>query len=95
MDYPRVFPLLDCEMDGSDWLPMFGCKDEHGVASRNAFYLREAIPGHFRLCAGTANALDLPLSFSVRCPYCGNSLNMFGRMTDMTAQSLYTCNKCR
>ncbi len=95
MDFSKFYPLVDCESDGTEKVPMFFAKDEHSVAQRNEFYLAEVIPHHYRLCTGTALAYDLPRTAAIHCPYCGTPMRAVVPAVDIHKLSLYVCPKCR
>ena len=61
MEYIRYHPLLDCDTDGVEKVPMFFSADEDTVRKSHSMYLVECIPHTYRLVA--TNAHNKPLEF--------------------------------
>ena len=55
MEYIRYHPLLDCDTDGVEKVPMFFSADEETVRKSHSMYLVECIPHTYRLVATNAH----------------------------------------
>lgn len=86
------YPLIDCDTEGTEQMPMFPTPKADDVKNTNRMWLEEMIPNYFRLYAkqGTQPADN----FQIRCPRCGKVLDRIGREINETKLGLYVCSSC-
>ena len=87
----RYYPLIDCDSEGSEKVPMFAVLDEKMIMAQSRMWLEEMVPNYFRLCNRpgiNSNAT------TIRCPRCGKHLSAISEPINETKQGLYVCTAC-
>lgn len=74
MIMPRYHPLLDCETDGTEMVPLFFSADKNAVSNHHPMYLEEAIPGYYRLCSVKGIHAKRDKTYTIHCPACGKAM---------------------
>lgn len=87
----RYYPLIDCDSEGSEKVPMFAALDDKIVMAQSRMWLEEMIPNYFRLCnrPGISNN-----DSAIRCPRCGMHLRAISEPINETKRGLYVCAAC-
>ena len=87
----RYYPLIDCDSEGSEKVPMFAVLDEKQIMDQSRMWLEEMVPNYFRLCNRpgiNSNAA------AIRCPRCGKPLARMSETINETTRALYVCDAC-
>jgi hypothetical protein len=88
----KYYPLIDCENDGTEKMPMFPVTDSKSIKAQSHLWLEEVVPHYYRLRAEAnhrpANAI------SIRCPLCGKAMRCISGDINETKLGLYTCSSC-
>ena len=87
------YPVVDCDVDGTEKIAMIPTTDVHSVKAQSRMWLAEMLPNYFRLYSKDShhNTDD----FTVRCPRCGKVLNRISQNVTETKLGLYECRACR
>ena len=88
----RYYPLIDCDSEGSEKVPMFAALDEKIVMAQSRMWLEEMIPNYFRLRCHSGHAPNN--AFTIRCPRCGKPLKRMGENINESTLALYVCSTC-
>ena len=88
------YPVVDMNTDGSEKQSMLPTKNAKSVREHHRFWLEEAVPHYFRLCASEEHPVEEVAGFKVHCPYCGDALNPISALTREKRYFLYACNHC-
>ena len=94
MEYIRYHPLIDCDTDGVEKVPMFFCADEDTVRKSHSMYLVECIPHTYRLVATNAHTAEEALAYKIHCPACGQIMTPISGVFDNNKLQLLVCKKC-
>ena len=88
----KYYPLIDCDTDGTEKMPMFPVTDSRSIKAQSRLWLVEVIPYHYRL---RAEANHRPTNaFSIRCPLCGKPMRCISGDINETKLGLYVCSSC-
>ena len=87
----QYYPLIDCDSEGSEKVPMFAALDDKIVMAQSRMWLEEMVPNYFRLCncPGISNN-----AAAIRCPRCGKHLRAISEPINETKRGLYVCAAC-
>lgn len=91
----RYHPLVDCDSEGTEKIPMFPTGDEDTVRKICGIYLREVIPKYYRLCAVRSISDETAQSYTIHCPYCGRAMTQISPPGDNRRLGLYCCPDCK
>ena len=95
MDYIKYRPLIDCDSDGIEKVPMFFSLDREAVASKHLHYLEEVVPLRYRLISRDGHTHAQAIAYKIHCPTCGTVMDRISNPLDQHKLSLYSCLKCR
>ncbi len=95
MEKIKYHPLVDCDSNGAEKVPMFFTLDESTAVNKNALYLAEIIPRHYRLCAKAPHTKAAYSAYTIHCPVCGQAMTAISGPVDTHKLALYICPKCR
>ena len=87
----KYHPLVDCDSNGKEKIPMFYHTSEKEVSLRNEFYLYECVLGYYRLRTETTKNASKCI---IHCPKCGAKLKAISPPAQ-NRLPLYTCLKCK
>ena len=87
----RYYPLIDCDSEGSEKVPMFAVLDEKQIMDQSRMWLEEMVPNYFRLCNRPGINSN---TAAIRCPRCGKHLRAISEPINETKQGLYVCGAC-
>lgn len=88
------YPVVDMNTDGSEKQTMLPTSNAASVREHHCFWLEEAIPHYFRLCAAEEHSAEEVSGFKIHCPYCGDVLKPISALTGKKRFYLYACNHC-
>lgn len=91
----RYHPLIDCDTDGTEKVPMFQSLDGKVVADTHSMYLSEMIPNYYRLHSKKSMSQRTTDKISIHCPLCGSVLKQIAKNLDNDRLGLYTCDRCK
>lgn len=95
MDYIKYHPLIDCDSDGIEKVPMFFSPDREAVADKHSHYLEEIVPLRYRLISQEVHTHTEAIAYKIHCPACGSVMDRISNPLDQHKLSLYSCPKCR
>ena len=95
MDHFKYHPLVDCDTDGMEKVPMFFSYDRNTVADKHSHYLEEIVPHHYRLIARDAHSYTMAIDYIIHCPICGAVMDRISNPINNYKLSLYVCPRCR
>ena len=87
----KYYPLIDCDTNGTEKMPMFPVTESKSIKTQSELWLEELVPHYYRLCAKTKCPTT---AFSIRCPLCGKAMQCISRDISETKLGLYTCSSC-
>ena len=87
----RYYPLIDCDSEGSEKVPMFAVLDEKMIMAQSRMWLEEMVPNYFRLYNRPSISNN---ATAIRCPRCGKHLRAISEPINETKQGLYVCAAC-
>jgi len=90
----KYHPLVDCDSDGREKVPMFFSGDERTVRNVHGTYLEEIVPKYYRLRSVTGVSHTTAEAYIIRCPLCGKSMTPITRPVDEHRLALYCCRNC-
>ena len=88
----RYYPLIDCDLEGTEKMAMIPAPNSATVRAQSQMWLEEMLPHYFRLC--TQNTKHSTDTFSIRCPRCGTALKRISGAINETKRGLYVCSTC-
>lgn len=91
----KYHPLIDCDSDGSDKVPMFFCSDEETVRKEHDMYLEEIVPKYYRLRSVKGITAGAAEKMKIHCPYCGKAMIPIAKARDNHRLGLYHCPDCK
>ena len=94
MIIPRYHPLLDCETDETEMVPLFFSTDKASVCDKHPMYLEETIPGYYRLCSVKGILPKRSKAYTIHCPACGKAMKAVTAPRDKHSLWLYHCPSC-
>ncbi len=94
MEEIKYHPLIDCDTDGTEKVPMFFSGDEATVKRHHKMYLEEIVPKYYRLRSVGGTSAKAAASFTIRCPLCGKRLTPISQPLDEHRLALYCCRSC-
>lgn len=86
------YPVVDCDVDGTEKIAMIPTTDVHSVKAQSRMWLAEMLPNYFRLY--TTDNHHTTDAFNIRCPRCGKALNRIGKPVSNNKLGLYECRAC-
>ena len=86
------YPVVDCDVDGTEKIAMIPTTDVHSVKAQSRMWLEEMLPSYFRLY--TTDNHHTTDAFNIRCPRCGKALNRIGKPVSNNKLGLYECRAC-
>jgi hypothetical protein len=92
MEQIRYHPLIDCDVNGIEKVPLFFGTDEETVAKTHDFYLEETVPKYYRLVAVAPQGHR---AYKIHCPMCGNIMSAVSKPINEHKLSIFTCPKCK
>ncbi len=88
----KYYPLIDCETDGTEKMPMFTVTDSKSIKAQSHLWLEEVVPHYYRL---HAEANHRPVNaISIRCPLCDKVMRCISVDINETKLGLYACSSC-
>ena len=87
----RYYPLIDCDLEGTEKMAMIPTLNGNTVKSQSGIWIEEMIPYYFRLCPKNSSTAD---AFNIRCPRCGTALKRISGDINETKRGLYVCSVC-
>lgn len=88
----RYYPLIDCNLEGTEKMAMIPTLNGNTVKGQSGMWLEEMLPHYFRLCTQSSNrSAD---TFNIRCPRCGTALKRISGEINETKRGLYVCSAC-
>ena len=88
----KYYPLIDCETDGTEKMPMFPVTDSKSIKAQSHLCLEEVVPHYYRL---HAEANHRPVNaISIRCPLCDKVMRCISVDINETKLGLYACSSC-
>lgn len=69
MRYPRFYPLISCDTESINLMPMFPSEDKETVLQNHKFVLEETSKNRFNTLGKTINKNTI-----IHCPKCGNAM---------------------
>lgn len=88
------YPVVDINTDGSEKQTMLPTENAASVREHHRFWLEEAVPHYFRLCASEEHPAEEIAGFKIHCPYCSDVLSPISALTNKKHFFLYACNHC-
>lgn len=88
----KYYPLIDCETDGTEKMPMFPVTDSKSIRAQSHLWLEEVVPHYYRLHAEANRRPDNAIS--IYCPLCGKEMRCISGDINETKLGLYTCSSC-
>ena len=90
----RYHPLLDCETDGFEKVPLFFGTDRKTVIQHHDMYLEEIFPRYYRLHSVSGVYTKTAGRYSIHCPLCGKVMRPVTAPRDKNCLGLYACPDC-
>lgn len=87
----KYYPLIDCDTEGLEKMPMFPVADSRSIKAQSKLWLEEMVPHYYRLYAANTRPAT---AFNIRCPMCGKPMRCISRDINETKLGLYTCSSC-
>lgn len=87
----KYYPLIDCDSEGTEKMPMFPVTESQSIKAQSQLWLEELVPHHYRLYAKNKRPAT---AFSIRCPLCGKTMRCISRDVNETKLGLYVCSSC-
>lgn len=94
MEQSKYHPLVDCDTEGTEQVPMFCSTDANVISNHHKLYLEEIIDGYYRLIASNRHSKNQALAYSIHCPSCGAIMKTLSLPLNEHKLCLYTCSKC-
>ena len=91
----KYYPLIDMDTTGTIKVPMFPAYDYKTALRTSNFALGEVSSHHYRLIAVTPHAMREYLSYDIRCPKCGATMDMTEPHEGEYVLAEYTCENCQ
>lgn len=95
MEQFKYHPLIDCDSEGMEKVPMFFSYDRRSVSQNHNHYLEEIVPHHYRHISEVACTPRTANNYVIHCPVCGTTMDKISNPIDDHKLSLYVCSKCR
>ena len=90
----KYHPLVDCDTDGKDKIPMFFSGDETTVRTSHGMYLEEIVPKYYRLRSVGGTLAKTVAAYIIHCPLCGKGMTPVASAMDKHRLALYSCRNC-
>ena len=87
----RYYPLVDMDSTGTIKVPMFPANDYKTALRKSNFALGEVAHNRYRLIAVTPHAMRDYLSYDIRCPKCGMTMEVTEPHEGEYVLAEYTC----
>ena len=87
----KYYPLIDCDSEGTEKMPMFPVADSQSIKAQSQMWLEEMVPHYYRLYTADTRPAT---AFNIRCPLCGKPMRCISRDINETKLGLYTCSSC-
>ena len=94
MESIRYYPLLDCETNGMEMMPLFFSIDQAAVSDHHNLYLEEIIPRYYRLCSVKGLLIRNGKPYTIHCPQCGKAMKAVTTARDKHRLWIYHCREC-
>ena len=91
----KFYPLIDMDTTGTIKVPMFPTNDYKKALCTSNFALGEVSPHHYRLLAVVPNAMREYLSYEIRCPKCGSTMDSTKPHEGKYVLGEYACKNCQ
>lgn len=91
----KYYPLIDMDFTGTIKVPMFPAYDYKTALRTSNFVLGEVSPNHYRLITVTPHTMREYLSYNVRCPKCGVTMDVTEPHESEYVLAEYTCENCQ
>lgn len=91
----KYYPLVDMDSTGTIKVPMFPANDYKKALRKSNFALGEVARNHYRLIAVTPHAMRDYLSYDIRCPKCGTTMDIIAPHEGEYVLAEYTCENCQ
>ena len=91
----KYYPLIDMASDGTIKVPMFPAYDYQRALRTSNFALGEIAPNQYRLISVSAHAMRDYLSYDIRCPKCGTTMDIIAPHEGEYVLAEYTCENCQ
>ena len=95
MEEISYHPLVDCDTERTEKVPMFPTGNEDTVRKTCGMYLKEIIPKYYRLCAVGSISSEAVPDYTIHCPYCGRAMTQITLPRDNYRLGLYRCPDCK
>ncbi len=89
----RYYPLIDCDTEGTEKVPMFPTSTRKAVSEQARMWLEETVPHYYKLRVGFGHHPTDP--YSIRCPLCGKEMRCISRGINEEMLGLYVCGSCK
>ena len=90
----KYHPLVDCDSEGMEKIPMFATFDEATVRQTHGMYLTEIVPKYYRLHSVKGVSAKTAEAYVIHCPVCGRKLSRITSVMDKHNLALYSCRNC-
>lgn len=94
MESIRYYPLLDCETNGMEMMPLFFSIDQAAVSDHHNLYLEEIIPRYYRLHSVKGLLARNGKPYTIHCPLCGKAMQTITAARDKHRLWIYHCPEC-
>lgn len=94
MEQTKYHPLVDCDTDGAEKVPMFCSTYANAISAHHKLYLEEIIDGYYRLISSDCHSKSKALAYNIHCPSCGAIMRTLSQPLNEHKLCLYTCSKC-
>lgn len=91
MDEIKYYPLIDCNSEGTEKMPMFPVTNGKSIKAQSQLWLEEMMPHYYRLRAQPHRP---DTAFRIRCPLCGKAMQYISPGINETKLGLYACSSC-
>lgn len=87
----RYYPLINCDSESAEKVPMFPTNDPETIEAQSRMWLEEMVPHYFRLCCRSGISTN---GITIRCPRCGNHLRQISEPINESRRGLFICGNC-
>lgn len=94
MESIRYYPLIDCETDGKEMMPLFFSTEMAAVSDHHNLYLEEIIPRYYRLHSVKGLLARNGKPYTIHCPLCGKVMQTVTAVRDKHRLWIYHCPEC-
>ena len=90
----KYYPLIDCDSEGMDKVPMFFSKNEAAVRKNHGMYLKKIVSKYYRLCSVGGVSAEDTQRHTIHCLYCGKTMKQIALPKSTHRLGLYCCPDC-